>query len=166
MENAEILDEFQNSASNNDSHLIISEEMYAYLATAAKWGNILAIIGFVMTGIMALIGVLFFVNILVLAENGIMDTGLPGIIWVFPVLFFGILVCYIFPLIYLNKFSSNMKIALQSDNQKNLQVSFQNLGKLLKFLGILTLVVIGLYILMYAITISIATSMIGGSNGF
>ena len=69
MENTEILDEFQNPSSKDESSLHIHKDMYEYLNTAAKWGNILAIIGFVMTGLGALFGLFGLVAIGAMATS-------------------------------------------------------------------------------------------------
>lgn len=168
MENTEILDEFQNPSSKDESSLHIHKDMYEYLNTAAKWGNILAIIGFVMTGLGALFGLFGLVAIGAMAttsELG-MISGLSTLMWVGLLVYFAILGLYILPLLYLSRFASNLKTALYADNQDKLAVSFENLGKLFKFLGILTLVVIGVYIIFYVVMLSMTLSAASSLQNF
>ncbi|WP_373550562.1 hypothetical protein [Haliscomenobacter sp.] len=168
MENTEILDEFQNPSSNEESTLHIHKDMYGYLNTAARWGNILAIIGFVLTGIGALFGLLGLVAIGAAASSAelAMLKGLPTLMWVALLAYFAILGLYILPLLYLSRFASNLKTALYADNQDNLAISFENLGKLFKFLGILTLVVIGVHIILYGVMMSITLSAVNSLQNF
>ncbi len=168
MENTEILDEFQNPSSKDESSLHIHKDMYEYLNTAAKWGNILAIIGFVMTGLGALFGLFGLVAIGAMAttsELG-MISGLSTLMWVGLLVYFAILGLYILPLLYLSRFASNLKTALYADNQDKLAVSFENLGKLFKFLGILTLVVIGVYIIFYGVMLAMTMSAASSLQNF
>ena len=168
MENTEILDEFQNPSSKDESSLHIHKDMYEYLNTAAKWGNILAIIGFVMTGLGALFGLFGLVAIGAMATSSElgMISGLSTLMWVGLLVYFAILGLYILPLLYLSRFASNLKTALYADNQDKLAVSFENLGKLFKFLGILTLVVIGVYIIFYVVMLSMTLSAASSLQNF
>ena len=165
MENAEILDEYQNPSPLNENTLNIPQGVYEHLNKAAKWGNILAIIGFVLTGIGALFGLFGLVGIGTMAGSPELSviSGLSTLMWVGLLVYFAILVLYVLPLLYLSRFASNMKTALQANNQDNLATSFENLGKLFKFLGILTLVVIGVYFILYgtmmALTLSAFSSL-------
>lgn len=168
MENTEILDEFQNPSSNDESILHIHKDMYEHLNTAAKWGNILAIIGFVVTGIGALFGLFGLIAIGATASSPemAMISGLPTLMWVALLVYFAILGLYILPLLYLSRFASNLKTALYADNQGNLALSFENLGKLFKFLGILTLVVIGVYIILYGVMMSMTLAAVNSLQNF
>ncbi len=168
MENTEILDEFQNPSSKDESTLHIHKDMYEHLTTAARWGNILAIIGFVVTGIGALFGLFGLVAIGATASSPelAMIEGLSTLMWVGLLVYFAILGLYVLPLLYLSRFASNLKTALYADNQGNLALSFENLGKLFKFLGILTLVVIGVYIILYGVMMSMTMAAVNSLQNF
>jgi hypothetical protein len=86
--------------------------------------------------------------------------------WVGLLVYFAILGLYILPLLYLSRFASNLKTALYADDQDNLALSFENLGKLFKFLGILTLVVIGVYIILYGAMMSITFAAVNSLQNF
>lgn len=153
MENPEILDEFQASR-NSEKEWVINHQMQESLSNAAQWGNILAIIGFVLLGLGAVVGLAAIASI---ATFGAMGEDFPGMegmtimIWVAIGLYIVFLVVYIFPLLYLKRFSAQMKAAIAGEGSQSLADSFENLGKLFKFLGILTLIVIGVYFAFYVL---------------
>ena len=167
MENSEILDQFQPSSTGGDG-LQIDADMQADLLTASRWGNILAIIGFVITGIGALIGLIMIVGFSSMSAFG----GMPGMEGIAPVMvgagiiYMAVLLLYILPLVYLRRFATSMKAAIDGDGSQSLATSFQNLGRLFKFLGIFTLVLIGVYIVFYIVIIVVSTANLGALGGF
>lgn len=164
MENSEILDQYQPSSTGGDG-LQIDADMQSDLLTASRWGNILAIIGFVMTGIGALIGLIMIAS---MSAFG----GMPGMGGIAPVmggaviLYMAVLVLYILPLLYLRRFATSMKAAIDGNGSQSLATSFENLGRLFKFLGIFTLVLIGVYILFYIVLIVVYTSNLAALGAF
>jgi hypothetical protein len=56
---------------------------------------------------------------------------------------------FFFPCLYLYRFSVKMKLALASVSQENFDTSLQNLKSLLKFYGILTIVMLSIYALIF-----------------
>jgi hypothetical protein len=56
-----------------------------------------------------------------------------------------------FPCLYLNKFSVKMKTALNSINQEDFEDSFKNLKSLFKFYGILSIILLSFYALVFLI---------------
>jgi hypothetical protein len=166
MSNSEILDDFQSSNPVQENNLFIDDEMASNLSTAAKWGNILAIIGFVMVGIGVLVGLVMLVSIGAMASQGVpgMD-GMMWIMWVVMIFYFAVIVLYVLPLLYLNRFASNMKTALGNLHQRHLALAFENLGRLYKFLGIFTLIMIGVYAVFYIVVIIAGASMANSLQG-
>jgi hypothetical protein len=167
MENSEILDQFQPSSTGGDG-LQIDADMQSDLLTASRWGNILAIIGFVLTGIGALIGLIMIVGFASMSAFG----GMPGMEGVAPmmvgagILYMVVLLLYGLPLLYLRRFATNMKAAIDGDGNQSLATSFENLGRLFKFLGIFTLVLIGVYIVFYIVMIVVYTSSLSAMGAF
>lgn len=112
-----------------------------FLAEAAKWTTFLAILGFIGVGFM------------VLAALAIMTIGsrismgpMGGGAWI-SIIYLALAAFYFFPINYLYKFSSNMKEALRTNNQASLTKSFEYLKSHYKFIGILTIILFGFYIL-------------------
>jgi len=134
--------------------LKISSEIREYLRETAKWGKFLAIAGFVGIGLMVLImlGMIFFIG----SSNefastlGIAELAGGGFIFGFYIVIFAI---YIFPLLFLYRFSTKIKTALAHDDQEFLSEAFKNLKSLYKFMGIFMAVILGLYALIFLFSI-------------
>ena len=55
-------------------------------------------------------------------------------------------IIYFFPCLYLLRFSNQTKTALASDDQTKLTSAFKNLKSMFRFVGVLTIIVIAIYI--------------------
>jgi len=126
--------------------LNLSEEIKGYLRETSTWTLFLSILGFVGIGFMVLAGI--FMSVL-FASTGVQD---PYESLGFSMSWMGgfyiiLAVVYFFPVLYLFKFSRKMKSAITSKNNNDLTTAFQNLKSHYKFVGILTIALIALYIL-------------------
>jgi len=112
-----------------------------FLAEAAKWTAFLAILGFIGIGF-------FFIAGLVMLSFSSMSKSMTGS---FVMSFVYLLVAgfYIVPINFLYKFSSNMKNALRNNNQSALTNAFEYLKSHYKFIGILTLILISFYAMLF-----------------
>jgi len=113
-----------------------------FLAETAKWANFLSILGFIGLGLMVLVSLFMFV---IGTSSSFMPLGNGIFVGIFYILIAGF---YFVPINYLYKFSSNMKNALRTNNQASLTTSFEYIKSHYKFIGILTIVIMGIYILM------------------
>ena len=127
--------------------------MMGYLRIAAKWGKFLAIVGFVMIGLIVLFGV-FFGTIMGSAMGGAMGAAMPGgemmggaLATFMTVLYLLFAVLYFFPVLYLYRFSDKMQVGLRVQSPDVVLESFRNLKSLFKFMGVLTIVILGFYAL-------------------
>ena len=123
----------------------ITMESLGYLNTAAKWAKFLAILGFIGMGIMALAGLAIG---LFSAFSGVMQTSSH---FPFPMGFLGFIyvifaAVYVMPLIYLNNFSNNITKAVAFRETAILTEALLNLKRHLKYIGIMTIVMIATYI--------------------
>lgn len=114
-----------------------------YLAQTAKWGKLLAIVGFIGIAFMVLMALLMGTAMSSMIGNNsgagaaaAFGSGMVTIIY----LLFALL--YFFPVLYLYRFSAKMQEALHTSNEEALQHSFKNLKSLFKFLGILTIIML------------------------
>ncbi|TDY11260.1 DUF5362 family protein [Meridianimaribacter flavus] len=126
--------------------LDVNQAIIDYLKETSKWSYILSILGFVGIGFM-LIGALIMA-----ISGGIANSGFDGaygagyavgVAFVYVVL----ALVYLFPVLYLFRFSKNMKSALRLSNNQDFKKAFANLKSHYKFIGIFTIVVISLYAL-------------------
>ncbi|QHI36117.1 hypothetical protein IMCC3317_14710 [Kordia antarctica] len=130
--------------------LRLNENSKNFLRETAKWAFILSIVGFIMIGIFVFVAVLFIVmssalssNVSPFAQSGLGTEYISIVYLVMALLYF-------FPVFYLYKFSRKMKSALIEKNTEDLTAAFSNLKSHYKFIGITMLIVIGIYVLIFA----------------
>jgi hypothetical protein len=135
-----------------------------HLAEAARWAKFLAIIGFVMCALLILVGIFagsifsIFTSRYSSSYGGGADmTATFGAMFI--VIYAIIAVLYFFPCLFLFRFANLMKIALASNDQNTLNTSFQNLKKLFRYVGILTIIALSFYLIALLIGIATASSM-------
>ena len=123
----------------------------AHLSEAARWARFLSIVGFVVIGLIVLVGV-FAGSILGTMGSGLggndmgsarVTGGIMGSLLV--VVYILVAALDFFPCLFLFRFASKMKTALAADDQETLNTSFQNLKKLFRFMGIVTIIVLAFY---------------------
>jgi len=128
--------------------LQLTETAKGFLKETAKWAYFLSIIGYIGLGMLVLFA--FFAASLFASVGGSMGVmGALGTTFI-TVLYLIIALIYFFPIYYLNKFASNMKAALKSDNTESLTTSLGYLKSHYKFIAVLTIVGIVAYLLMFA----------------
>lgn len=132
---------------SNSSGLVIDDQVRGFLAEVAKWAKLLSIVGFVGLAFVVLIGV-FFGSILASLPGGgsgelLAASGAYSFMYIISAALYAI------PLYYLFSFASSTKVALQNDDQVYLRKAFERLKSHYKFLGIMTLVVLGFYLLLF-----------------
>ena len=134
--------------------LIITDEIKSFLKETSKWSKIMAIIGFVGLGLMVLIGVLswLFFGVVTSGNSGMsgISGGFGGIM---AFIYIILAIFYYFPIIYLYRFSTNIKTAIDSDDQNQLAIAFENLKKHYKFIGILAITIIIIYIVIFIVSL-------------
>ena len=125
----------------------IDTQTIVYLNEMARWCRFLSIAGFIFLGIMFLVSV--YVSLYTFRSFD-SDFGMAGILMEATRLMYLIVgFLYFFPCLFLYKFSLNMRVALRNNDQESLNISFKNLKSCFKFLGILTMVILGIYILAF-----------------
>ena len=137
MENENIID----AGSFNNGQLTVSPLASGYLSETGKWGKFLAIIGFCVIGLIVLMGL--FAGTLFSS----MDAALPFPGFVMGLLYVLIGLLYFFPVYYLFKFSSKVRSALMTKNTQELDAAFENLKSHYKFIGILMIITLSIYVL-------------------
>jgi hypothetical protein len=128
-----------------EAKLSLNKAMLGNLESIRKWALFLSIVGFVFMGLLVIFGFSFGYIMKALGQ----ETGIPGV----PPLFLGIIylffaLLYFFPILYLFRFSTNMKKSIRDTDTGALGVAFRNLKSHYAFIGVLMAIVLGLYILM------------------
>ena len=136
-----------------------------YLAQAAKWGRFLSIVGFVLVGILVIFSLFAGTILTKMADYGNMDNaGSAGIGsalgGLFTFIYLLLAALWFMPVMYLFRFSTKMQSALRSNDQHFLNDSFKNLKSCFRFMGIVTIIVLGFYALVLIIGLG---AMVAGS---
>ncbi len=130
--------------------LNVDAQAKGFLIEAAKWGKFLAIIGFIVCVLIVLGGIVVATQYSELdnafstyGESNPFEKLGPGIAAIYIVL----AAIYFFPCLYLLRFSSQVQTAMYTGNQERMTSAFKNLKSMFKFVGIMTIIVIAIYIL-------------------
>lgn len=146
--------------------LHIDEESASYLKETAKWGRFLSIFGFICLGFYALL--ILFYGLLassatqqmeaVYGTNPMMSFYSSGIGMVLMLAYIGLL---FIPLLYMYRFSTRIKTALEGNSQVTLTDALGNLKSMFKFWGIFTIVVLSLVVLGFILMMFVLGANIG-----
>jgi hypothetical protein len=137
--------------------LVVSSKSKSFLREISKWTFFFSILGFISIAFIV-IGAILVATVyapmlnMVAQQQGLPALGLPiAITYVISALL------YFMPVWYLFKSSRKMKLALATKNDHVLADAFENLKSHFKFLGVLTIIVISLYVLL------VVFSLVAGS---
>ncbi|KAA5534899.1 hypothetical protein F0919_09875 [Taibaiella lutea] len=126
----------------------LDERSKAYLLETTRWTKFLAIIGFIFIGLMLVVALAMF-------TMGSYVSSFAGLGSYFGVgmglLYIVIGVLYLFPILSLLKFSTNMKAGIQTSNIELITEGFRHQKNLFKFMGIMTIIVIALYLILIVV---------------
>ena len=120
--------------------LSLSSTAIAHLKETSGWGKFLAIVGFCSTGLLVIVGI-FMGSIFASLGQQNPFGGYIGLVYAA----LGLL--YFFPSLYLFKYSTRLKRSLASKDNEELTSAFENEKSMFKFMGIFTIIIIGLYVL-------------------
>jgi hypothetical protein len=153
----------------NEEKLSLNDLAIAALRESAKWCMFLSIVGFIFIGLMVIGGLFMTVAMSAIssmpndpysqmgASNPFM--AIKGFIGLIYILF---ALLYFFPIYYLFNYAKGTKQALESGNGEVLSKALVNLKSHHKFLGIMTIVIISLYIIGIIAVVAFAASFAGG----
>lgn len=122
--------------------LCLNEEAVLYLEETRRWAYFLSIIGFIGVGLMILVGV--FIGSAMNKYGGSTFASVPA--QMVSTVYMLIAIVYFFPILYLFRFAVRMKIGLHESNQESMNAAFKNMKSLFRFMGILSIIVISLYV--------------------
>jgi hypothetical protein len=160
----------------NQNNLTLNDQAVDALRVSGKWCMFLAIVGFIGLGLLILLAIVMYAAMSAIPDMAMagpgadmpsgMGAGIFGAMKGFLCgLYVVLAIVYFFPVYYLYKYAKGMKDALDSNNSDMLSEALVNLKSHHKFLGIMTIVMISLYILMFIGTIIFAASIASGAAG-
>ena len=143
--------------------IILTANSLKYLDETAKWAKFLAIVGFVILGIMS-IGAIFigiYMNALLPSEFAAMPEEVTASLTKSVLLFyFMMIIVYFLPTLYLYRFATQTRMSIAMFNSTGLAEGLKNLSRTFKFIGILTIIILGIYAFMFII-MGIAMAFVG-----
>lgn len=132
----------------------------AHLAEAARWAKFIAIVGFIMCGLVVLFGIFFssiFANLSSSARYTPYDTysqGAGSFATMMAIIYIVIAVIWFFPFLFMFRFAGKMKLALAANDQEALNTSFQNLKIMFRYVGIITIIVLSIYVIFFLVMLA------------
>lgn len=145
------MEELENK-NHQENFMFINQENKNYLLESARWGKFLAIVGYIIIGFIVLAGFFFMIGFSFASRfsGSRFPMALIGFVYILMA------ILYFFPVNYLNNFSNQMKEGLGSNNQQMVTSGFSNMKSLFKFMGILTIVILSIYVLILLFAIPVA----------
>ena len=126
----------------------LDETAKKHLWEAAKWGRVVAVLGFIGCALGALSCIYVFTRPAALGSPYSMheayDTGEMATI---IILVIGVVFLYFLGFLFLYRFATKMRAALMTSDSTMLSASFQNLKIMFRYIGILTIIFMALYAL-------------------
>ncbi|MBS1740662.1 MAG: hypothetical protein JST88_08985 [Bacteroidetes bacterium] len=131
---------------NEEANLKIDQTVKAELLETARWTKFIAIIGFVFLGLLILGAIFVAAGISIVSEAASLGNSY-GIAII--LLYLMIAVLYFFPIRYLYRFSVLINPAIIYNRQEDFNRAMSYQRRMFKFIGILCIIVIGLYALIF-----------------
>jgi hypothetical protein len=139
----------------------IGQEALGYFDTTRKWTMFFAILGFVLLGLVLIIGLVAGSLIRGLTSGMSGMEGMEGMgsvraaggfasIMMFIVMLI-MAVIYFFPLLYLLKFSQHAKKAVATCDSNEMTLAFRNIKSYWKYMGILVIILLVVYLIIFLI---------------
>jgi hypothetical protein len=146
----------QNDPQEQDEvFLTVTEDIRSYIYETAKWSKFLSIVGFVVTGIMILFS--FSAEALISTMNG--KVGAANNPWAalgggfLTVVFLLSALLYFYPSLLMFKYANSAKQAVLYGDQPALSEAMSKMKSFFKFWGIITITILGLYIISFLLGI-------------
>lgn len=140
--------------------LNINSLSFSSLTETRKWALFFAILGIIGIALMLILAVAMMV-ILPSMNNGL-NTPMPTSIFGAVYLIFAAI--YIMPIVYLLQFSSKIKTALATRNSETLGLAMKSLMLHFRTVGIITIVIISLYLLILVGVLVMGAGLMGLAN--
>ncbi len=140
--------------------LELQYETLTFLTGARKWALFLSILGFIGLGLMIIFSLAFGT---ILSAMGA-QTGFPIPGFLLTVLYIFIALIWFFPLLYLFRFSTNTKKAIDNHDPQNLTTAFMNLKAHYRYIGILLIILMAFYAATFLIIMATGVSSMFGNH--
>lgn len=145
-----------NTETENTQNLLVTAEIQTYLRTASSWATFLAILGFIGSFLMILIGLaITLIGGTLSSLSNTPDSAIGSAILPYMGIFYIIIAAvYLLPALYLFQFAEKTKKAIDNYNQELLSAGLEKLKSTFKTLGIMTITFIVITIVGYGTLIA------------
>ncbi|MBA2745165.1 MAG: hypothetical protein H0U44_02965 [Flavisolibacter sp.] len=137
--------------------LNIDPETKTHLSDTAKWAKFLSITGIILlalAGVASILGI-GFSNQMTTTSSDFDVSGVMGQMRIVMIVVTLIIITIMFfPLLFLLRFANQMKTSLAANDQQSLIESFLNLKRYFRFLGILVIIIVAMYLLLFVVLIA------------
>ena len=156
MENNELMEPLA-----GEPAITLSREAEGYLKEAGRWASFLGIIGFILTGIIAICS--FFAGAVMSSaafqSSGAISSVMAGLGGFLTVIYLLVALFYFFFSLYLYQFGDRIKKGINFTDNLHVTNAFSKLKSFFKLWGITTIVIISLYILIFIGAIIFAATL-------
>ena len=122
----------------------LTSKSVIYLLKAAKWGKFLAILGFIVSGLLIAGGIIMSFVLNMVSEE-MFPLNMPFSPKILSLIYIIIAGIFLIPVIFLNSFSNNAIKAVNLSSTEKMTTSLKSLKNLFVFVGISTVVLLALY---------------------
>jgi len=156
MENQEL-----NAEQNNVN--LLTATVKNYLIVTSSWGKFLAILGYIGLGLLLILSLMMLFGMSFLNDSlGTLSYfNQPQAISLVSmgIIYLIMIALYFFPVYFLHQFSKRVKSALLNNDISDMETAFKNLKSLFKFTGVVSIVVLSIYVLLLLIVVPMAIFM-------
>jgi hypothetical protein len=135
--------------STENRKIEIGEETLNYLDTTRKWAMFLAIIGFILLGLVIVVGIIAG-TFLSAFSGGKMNAGISGPLVLIPLIL--IAAVYYFPVLFLFRFSKHAAHAVKTLDKLELHKAIRNLKSYFVYIGVLIIIGLSFYVVVLVVT--------------
>ena len=132
------------------NELEITDTLKSYLLDAAKWGRFLAVIG-IISCLLMVAGAFYAGYYVSHLPSYSFGSSMGQAVTAFYIFF---AVIWFYPCLFLYKFSVKLLLALKSSSQEYIESAFINLRSAFKFLGVVAIVILSLWLLSFLLLIA------------
>ncbi len=133
---------------NTESNLILNSEAMSYLNGIRKWTKFFAIMGAIGIGLMIVLA-LTIGTIFAALNDSMYNQSMPVPTFFITIIYLFFAGLYVYPTYTLFKFSSEMKLTLSNKDSMGATRAFKFLNNHFQYVGILSIVIMSLYILVF-----------------
>lgn len=142
------------------SRIYLDDQALVHLNETRNWTFFLAILGFIVIGLMILAGI-----IISLVFTSLNTPKMPGILGIFyPFIFIIMGVLYFFPSYFLFQFSKYTSMTLRERSTELFSKAMKFLKYYYRYTGILVIIVIGFYVIFFVVALIMGSQLMPHSN--